>query len=270
MSAFPARRTARASAHRRPRPAAALLALAALGLGAAPGRAQQPAAAAFQVTVPADTILVPPERFTFGVRAPASVRVVVTVTPAGAVDLPVWQSDTLRVGTGARVAWDLRETGGGWILPGRYVLRVVAFDSAGAAATAARTLQVARLPADTVPLPRRPRPDEFLPETVQVRQTSPWAILIGGAAGLLPTLVGRRELNGGLPGDPKVWIVVGSVTAVGFLAIFTGHRPGFAPENARSNAELMADYLARLAAARADNARARDAAGFRIRAGGAP
>jgi hypothetical protein len=110
----------------------------------------------------------------------------------------------------------------------------------------------------------------LLPETVQVRQTSPWAILIGAAAGLLPQLVGRRELNVNLSGDPKVWIVVGSVTAVGFLAIFTGHRAAYAPENVKSNAELLEDYRGRLAAAADANARARDAAGFRIRAGAAP
>jgi hypothetical protein len=118
--------------------------------------------------------------------------------------------------------------------------------------------------ADTVPLPAPPGPRELLPETVLVRQTSPWAILIGAAAGLLPQLVGRRELNANLSGDPKTWIVVGSVTAAGFLAIFAGHRPAYSRENAQSNTELMADYRGRLAQAAEANARARDAAGFRI------
>ena len=247
-----------------------LLALGALTVGAAGAGAQQPAGSGFQLVVPADTILVPPERFTFGVRAGVEVRVVATVAPLDAPAMPAWRSDTLRVGTGARVAWDLHDATGRWVAPGRYMLRVVAFDSTGAAATAERALDVVRLPADSVPLPAPPGPRELLPETVQVRQTSPWAILIGGAAGLLPQLVGRHELNGGRSGDPKAWIVVGSVTAVGFLAIFTGHHPAYSRENVQSNAQLLADYRARLAEAEAANARARESAGFHIRAGAAP
>lgn len=232
-------------------------------------RAQQPASPAFQVVVPADTILVPPERFTFAVRAPAGTRLVASVGPLAGPGTPAWHSDTLRLGGAARVGWDLRDDAGRWIAPGRYALRVEVSDATGAGSFT-RVIEVARLPADTVPLPRPPGPRELLPETVQVRQTSPWAILIGAAAGLLPQLVGRRELNGNLPGDQNAWIVVGSVTAVGFLAIFTGHRAAYAPENVASNAELLADYRARLAEAEAANARARDAAGFRIRAGAAP
>jgi hypothetical protein len=228
----------------------------ALRAGGAQAQTAPPGPASVAVRVPADTILRPPdERVPIEVRARTGTRIAVTIAAAATPDVVIWRSDTVVTGPELSLRWGLSGRDGRAVPSGRYALSVQAVDSGGARSGAA--LEIVRLPADTVPLPRPPRASELLPETVQVRQTSPWAILIGAAAGLLPQLAGRGELNDGRRGDPRTWIVVGSVTAVGFAAIVAGHRAAYSAENAATNAQLEAEYHRRLEAADADNERAR-------------
>jgi hypothetical protein len=219
---------------------------------------------ALAVRVPADTILQrPAERLPITIRARAGARIVATVALASAPQVVIWRTDTVVAGPGMTVGWGLSGPEGSGVASGRYTLSVQTLDGDGERSGTA--LEIVRLPADTVPIPRPPSAGELLPETVQVRQTSPWAILIGAAAGLLPELVGRGELNDGRRGDPKTWIVVASVTAVGFAAIVAGHRPGYSAENAAANVQLEAGYRQRLEAAEADNARARASPRYWVR-----
>ncbi len=253
------------------RGALARLALAALCAwqAAPPAAAQEPARPGFRLAVPPDLVVTPPQGYPFIVVTPSEARVVASVALSSAPDSAVWRTDTLVSNGAIHVEWSLRDAASRWVPDGRYRLHVSVLDSGGVAA-ADRELDVVRLRADTAPLPAPPDRSELLPETVQVRQTSPWAILIGTAAGVLPHLVGRHELNDDARGDTRAWIVVGAVTVVGFVAIFAGHRPEFSPENAQANAQLTAEYRDRLLEAQTANALAREAAGFRVRAAAGP
>ena len=222
-----------------------------------------------QLTVSADTILFPSaERLPIVTRLGRPMALVATVASVSQPFVVVWRSDTLPPGAAAALAWDLHTPNGERLPLGSYVLEVTGLDAAGTAARARRTLVVTPLAADTQPLPRPLMPRDFEPETVEVRQTAPWAIFIGAGAGLLPSLLGRRELNDGRRGDPKVWIVVSSVTVAGFVAFFAGHRHEFSRENAARNVELRRDREERLATVLEANARARAVAPYRIQSEG--
>jgi hypothetical protein len=243
-----------------------LLVALVMALVPAAARAQirQTGVRAVEIHVPADTVLLAPEHLPITVRPFRRARLIATIAPASAPETVAWRNDTLSTGQATRIAWDLHGADGQWIAAGHYMLRVSARDSAGTAASTDLALEIVRLPADTEPLPTPLGPRDLLPETVQVRQTSPWAIFIGAAAGILPGLIGRRELIEDLRGDPRTWLVVGSVTAVGFVGIFAGHHPAYSAENATRNAELRMDYGRRLAAATEANARALEAARYWI------
>ena len=248
----------------------AALVLAVCGV-AGSARAQAPADASspLRLTVSADTVLFPSdERLPIVVRPARPMALVATVTSLSQPSLVVWRSDTVPSGATALLAWDLRTPDGGRLPSGSYVLEVTGRDAAGAAARARRTLVVTQLAADTQPLPRPLAPRDLEPETVEVRQTAPWAIFIGAGAGLLPGMIGRRELNDGRRGDPKAWIVVSTVTVAGFVAFFAGHRHEFSPENATRNVALRRDREERLGAVLEANARARAVAPYRIQSEG--
>ena len=237
--------------------------------GAPQARTPPESVSALRLVVSADTILFPSEeRWPILVRPGRPMAVVATVASVSQPSVVLWRSDTLPPGASGALAWDLGTSNGEGLPPGRYVLEVTARDSAGAAARAGRTLVVTRLAADTQPLPRPLAPRELEPETVEVRQTAPWAIFIGAAAGLLPGMIGRRELNDGRRGDPKTWIVVSSVTVAGFVAFFTGHRNEFSRENAARNIDLRRQRDERAAAVAGANARAQAVAPYRIQVEG--
>jgi hypothetical protein len=218
-----------------------------------------------RLTVSADTTVFPAdERWPIGVRASRPMAVVATVSSVDQPAVVLWRSDTLAAGSPGVLAWDLHSMGGEGLPTGRYLLGVSGRDASGAAAQAQRTLYVTRLAADTQPLPRPLGPRELEPDTVEVRQTSPWAIFIGAGAGLLPSLIGRRELNDGRSGDPKTWIVVGSVTVAGFVAFLAGHRQAFSPENAAHNAQVRRERGEQVATIVEANRRARALAAYRI------
>ena len=222
-----------------------------------------------RLAIAADTILVPSEeRLPIVVRPGRPMAVVATVALLSQPAVVLWRSDTLPPGAAGTLGWDLRSSSGESLPSGRYVLEVTVRDSAGATARARRTLVLTRLAADTQPLPRPLASHDLEPETVQVRQTAPWAIFIGAGAGLLPGMIGRRELNDGRRGDPKAWLVVGTVTVAGFVAFFAGHRLELSPENAAHNGQLRRERDERLAVVLEANARARAVAPYRIQVEG--
>jgi hypothetical protein len=228
-------------------------------------RAPAPSEAPLRLILPSDTILFSSvERLPIDVRAARPMAIVATVAAADRPADILWRSDTVRSGAVRALAWDVAASRpGGWA-PGWYVLAVTATDEAGVAQRAQRTLIVTRLSADTLPWPRALTRRDLDPESVEVRQTAPWAIFIGAGAGLLPSLLGRHELNDGRHGDAKAWIVVGSVTVAGFVAFFTGHRQEVSPENVARNALRRRDWSARLASVQQGNAQALAAAPYRI------
>ena len=234
-------------------------------------QAQTPgqATASLRLVISADTILSPSEEhLPIGARPGRPMAVVATVASESQPSVVLWRSDTLPAGAAGGLAWDLRTSRGEGLPSGRYVLEVTAHDSVGGAARARRTLVVTQLAADTQPLPRPLAPRDLEPETVDVRQTAPWAIFIGVGAGLLPSLIGRHELNDGRRGDPKAWLVAGSVTAAGFVSFFVGHRHEFSAENAARNTQLRRERDERLAIVSEANARARAVAPCRIQVEG--
>lgn len=239
-----------------------------------PGPARAPQAGAdstspLRLTVSADTVLFPAdERLPIVARLGRPMALTATVILASQPSVVVWRSDTLPPGAASALTWDLRTSGGERLASGSYVLEVTGRDASGAEARARRTLVVTPLAADTQPLPRPLAARDLEPETVEVRQTAPWAIFIGAGAGLLPAMIGRRELNDGRRGDPKTWLVVSTVTVAGFVAFFAGHRHEFSPGNAARNVELRRDREERLAAVLEENARARAVAPYRIQVEG--
>jgi hypothetical protein len=265
----------------RRRPAAAVLLALSCAAGAvqaqvprpqAPGADRGPqerspaeAVPSLRLTVAADTVLFPAgERLPLVVRPARPMALVATVFSLGQPGTVVWRSDTVPPGAEGVFGWNLRMASGAVLPSGRYVVEVTGRDSSGVAVRARRVLLVTQLAADTQPLPRPLGARELEPETVVVRQTAPWAIFIGTGAGLLPSLLGRRELNDGRRGDPKAWIVVGSVTVAGFVAFFVGQRPEFSPANAAHNAQLRREREADRATIVAANAQARVLAPYRI------
>ena len=250
--------------------AAVLLAVAV----AAPASAQQRPGAPLEVrvVVASDTILLPPsERYLIAARASHAARVVATVTPVGAQDTVVWRSDTVAAAPTAAIGWDLRTLEGEAVEAGLYTVTLFAGDSSGALARASQVVSVNRLRPDTMPIPPPLIASQLEPEIVVVGHTTPTAILIGTAAALIPSLLGRRELRAARAGDAGHWVVAGGVTVLGFMAFLTSRRLGFSAENARRNAETRARHAELVAQIEAANELARPRAGYRIwREEGAP
>jgi len=194
---------------------------------------------------------------------------VVTAGPAEAPAVVLWR-DTLPAGRVGALSWNLRDAKGALVTPGRYTVRVRAVDSAGSVSpTAVRVLIVSRLSADTQPLPPPLASSAFAPERVQTGQRSVSSLLIGvglgAAAALLPSVLGRTELNQGLAGDATAYVVAGSVTVAGLVGFLAGRRTVYVPENAQRNAQLrQSDAAARAAIVQA-NAAARQRALVRVR-----
>ena len=245
--------------------------LAAVVTARAPAQQLPGAPLDVRVVVADDTILLPAERYPLAVRVTRAARVVATVSRGDAPDSVVWRSDTLAAARDAAIAWDLRMLGGAAIGSGPYTVTVVASDSSGALASARAVLMVNRLRPDTMPIPPPLTSAQLEPEIVVVGHTTPTAILIGTAAALVPSLLGRKELRAARAGDAGHWVVAGGVTVLGFAAFLTSRRLGFSAQNARRNAETRARHAELVAEIEAANALARERVGYRIwREGGAP
>ena len=247
---------------------------AAVAVTQAPGAPRVVERLTVAVQVPADTALsVADGRLPITPRPSRRARGVVTVSPADAPTAVVW-SDTLPAGSTGALGWDLRTREGALATPGRYSMRVTAVDSAGeVSATIERVLEVSRVAADTQPLPPPLAPSAFAPETLRLRRGSPGAVLIGAglgaAAALLPSALGRTELNQGLSGDGTAYVVAASVTVAGLAGFLGGRRVQPMPENALRNTELLRRDEASRAAIQAANALARENAPVRVRLEGA-
>jgi hypothetical protein len=194
---------------------------------------------------------------------------VVAVAPADAPAAVLW-SDTLPAGATGALGWNLRGRDGALVAPGRYAVLVTAVDSAGGISqTVERVVVLSRVPADTQAMPAPLTASAFAPETLQVRHGSPAAILLGmglgAAAAVLPSALGRPELNKSLAGDGTAYVVAGSVTVAGLVGFLAGHRVRPMPENARRNAELRQQDAANRVAITAANLRARQNAPMRVR-----
>jgi hypothetical protein len=226
------------------------------------------------VEVPPDTQLrVTGEVLPLTVRPSRRARGIVTVSPADAPTVIVW-GDTLPAGATGALGWNLRTREGVLATPGRYALRVTAVDSVGeVSGTIEHVLVVSRVEADTQPLPPPLAESDFAPETLLLRRGSPGAVLIGAclgaAAALLPSALGRTELNQGLSGDGTAYVVAASVTVAGLAGFLGGHRVRPMPENALQNAELRQRDEADRAAIQAANALVRENAPVRVQLEGA-
>jgi hypothetical protein len=200
-------------------------------------------------------------------------RGIVTVSPADAPTVIVW-GDTLPAGATGALGWNLRGREGALVAPGRYALHVSAVDSGGEESVPIqRIVTVERMPADTQVLPPPLAAPAFRPDTLRTRGGSVTSVLVGAgfaaAAAVLPTALGRPELNGGRTGDGTAYVVAGTVVLAGIVGLLAGERVRYAPENVQYNAELRQRDEASRAAIRAANALARESAPVRVRVEGA-
>jgi len=220
--------------------------------------------------VPAETTLAPSGGRLPIVPVPSHrARSVVSAALADAPGAILWRSDTLAPGAAVPVLWPVRSADGRLVAPGRYQFAVTALDSAGEQSRAEWVMEVERVAADTQPVPSPVAPHELRPETVQVRRRAPAGLLLGvglgAAAYAVPQVLGRHELNEGLPRDATVLVAAGSAAVAGVLGLVGGWRPVASPENARYNADLRQERASRIAEVVAANARARENAPVRVR-----
>jgi len=194
-----------------------------------------------QVALAGDTVVPVTEgRLVYAVRPARRARVVATVT-AGDSSGAVVRADTATVTGDIVLGWDLRNRAGALVAPGRYTLRLVAADTTGENAARrdyALTLQRARV--DTTALPSaQPPASAFVPETVQVRGSSPSVLLRGAvfaaAAVGLPMVLGNPELRASLGNDAKSYIAAGAVSLAGLYGFLRGTRWTTDPELQRRN-----------------------------------
>lgn len=253
-----------------------------LALAPAPQAPAAPAVAApgaltVQLALPLDTILpVTDGRLPILLAPSHAAQASVSIASAAAPTALVW-ADTLASGAAGALGWDLRGRDGALVPPGRYRVSATAVDSAGAAApTVTRIVVVSRAQPDTQALPPALPRSAFLPEATSVTHRSASGLLLGAGLGaavaVLPSVLGRPELNKGLAGDGAAYLVAGSVTIAGVIAFVAGHHEGHPlPENVQKNDALrQQDAVGRAAIVEA-NARARQNAPVRVRMeGGTP
>jgi hypothetical protein len=229
-----------------------------------------------QVALPVDTTLaIADGRLPISPVPSRKARAVVAVAPADAPAAVLW-TDTLPAGATGSLGWNLRGRDGALVPPGRYAVLTTAMDSSGGISqTVERVVVLSRAAADTQ-VPSAPlEPSAFAPETLRITHGSPTAILfgvgLGAAAALLPSALGRPELNKSLAGDGTAYVVAGSVTLAGLVGFLAGHRVQPLPENARRNAQLRQQDAANREAIATANARARENAAVRVQLeGGGP
>ncbi|MGA2382548.1 MAG: hypothetical protein ABSG61_03855 [Gemmatimonadales bacterium] len=253
-----------------------------LALAPAPEAPAAPAVAApvpltVQLALPADTTLpVADARLPIFLAPSRAARAAVAIASAAAPAAPLW-ADTLPLGATGAVGWDLRGRDGALVAPGRYRVTATAVDSAGSAAPAVtRVVVISRAPADTQALPPPLPRSAFLPEFTSVSHRSASGLLVGvglgAAVALLPSALGRPELNKGLGSDGTAYLVAGSVAIAGVIAFVAGGQERHPlPENVQKNAALRQQDAASRAAIVEANARARQNAPVRVQPeGGKP
>ena len=241
-----------------------------------PTPAPQPAALTVELGLPADTVMpLTGGRLVITPKPSRAASTVVSVASPAAPAVPIW-TDSLPAGVTWSLGWDLRGRDGALVPPGRYTVTATAVDSAGTSQHVRRTLVISRAAADTQPLPPALPRSAFLPEATVVSHRSATGLLLGAglgaAAAMLPSVLGRPELNKGLGGDGTAYLVAGSVAIAGVIAFISGGSERHPlPDNVRRNAELRQQDAANRAAIAAANARALEAAPMRVRVeGGAP
>ena len=230
-----------------------------------------------QLALPLDTTLLTTDGRLPIIPTPSRrARAVVAVASAAAPTVVLW-ADTLPAGVAGALGWNLRGRDGAVVSPGRYTVSATAVDSAGGvSAKVTRYVLVARAAPDTQRLPPPLAPSAFLPEASVTRHRTATGLLLGAglgaAAAILPSVLGRPELNKGLGSDGTAYLVAGSVTVAGVIAFVTGAGERHPlPENVQRNAALRQQDAANRAAIVAANARAREAAPLRVRLeGGTP
>jgi hypothetical protein len=224
------------------------------------------------LTLPADTTVpVQGGRLRIETRPSYRSRVMVSLAPADAPTAVLWTDSG--VTSGVRTAgWNLRGRDGALVRDGRYAITVRAVDSLSQVSNIIeRVVSVARVPADTAPVPPLLGPEAFAPETLQLR-TAPAALALGlglgAAAAFLPTALGSRQLNTGLDGDVTAYAVAGTVSIAGVIGFLKGQRTRVSQENIRRNRELRDMNRRRREEVTLSNQRARDNAPMRIRVEG--
>ena len=214
-----------------------------------------------------DTTIVPFQgRYAIEVRPRRRARVTASLTPVGAESAePLWSDTTMASPVGI-FTWNL-STGGAVIRPGRYALRVTAWDnSSRAPATSIRTLVISRLPVDTLVAPTMPD-DSLLSETQRARPASGLlaGVALGAGAVAITTLVGNKDLNSAGSAEPARYIVAGAISAAAILGFLTSKREKPVPENIAFNQDLRDRYERMQNEMTAENHRRMAAAPMRIR-----
>jgi hypothetical protein len=93
---------------------------------------------------------------------------------------------------------------------------------------------------------------------------------LGVATALIPTALGRAEVNKGLSGDGTVYVVAGSVTVAGLVGFLNGRRAEYSAANTRHNDSLRSQYEERVRAANRANELARRQPPIRLVREGSP
>lgn len=195
-----------------------------------------------RVDLPADTV-VPSDggRLVVSVRPTTGARVVTVLEPEDSAGVVVW-SDTQFVAATGIVAWDLRGRDAEIVPPGRYVLRVTATYSTGQPSPLVEhVLVISRLPVDTMPHPPSLPDSAFEPETLRLRlgpaRSLVAAAAFGAAAALLPSALGRGELNQGRGPGGAAYAVGGALSVAGLVSFLAGHRSRPIPASIARNRE---------------------------------
>jgi hypothetical protein len=210
------------------------------------------------------------------VRPSLPSRVSVTIVPAGGAGAAL-HTDSQAVAfpnQATTFTWNVR-TPAGTLAVGRYVLRVVAHDSAGQTSPPVeRPFAVALLPVDTTAHPTAPRPSDFAPESTTIRPKSLTSLGVGlaaaGVAAALPSALGNSDLNRGRARDATVYGVAGVVSIAAIAGFLSGTRTLPLPENAERNRRLREQYQTQRAAVVAQNRRLFDEAPVVLRFEGGP
>lgn len=219
--------------------------------------------------LPADTSLpVQGGRLRIETRPSYRSRVVVSVAPAEAPTAMLWTDSGVTSGV-RTTGWNLRGRDGALVRDGRYAITVRAIDSLSQVSnTIERIINVARVPADTAPVPPLLGLEAFAPETLELR-TAPAALALGvglgAAAAFLPMALGSTQLNSGLKNDVTAYAVAGTVSVAGVIGFIRGRRTRISQENIRRNRELRDNNEHRRQEVTQANQRARENAPIRVR-----
>ena len=205
------------------------------------GDAPRLPALALDVRTAADTMLPADNpRLVINVQPNRVATIVAYLTPANDPTRRVW-ADSQASAMGHVFALPLRTAPTTLLANGDYMLRVQARDSAGQTAPLfERRVRVARVRADTQPLPPPLAASRLLPE--QIPGVGSKALLIGGAFALLavatPMALGEPTLNDGISGDATGYVVAGGVAAASVVGFLTRRQPRVHAENVAKNRDL--------------------------------